>query len=150
VTGPIYVLTSIDIRRPPEAVWPYLVAWEELPRWMEEIRDVRVLGALREGVGVEAEARVRIGGITTRDRIRVTRWDPPAILELEHLGWVEGTGYMELSPTEEGSRLFWREELRAPWSVLGRLGMGLYRPMMRRVFRRDLERLRDIAERETG
>jgi polyketide cyclase/dehydrase/lipid transport protein len=150
VAGPVYVLTNVDIRRPPEAVWPFLVAWEELPRWMEEMREVRLIGAIREGVGVEAEAIVRIGGITTRDRIRVTRWEPPVVLELVHLGWVSGTGYMELSPTEEGSRLFWREALDPPWGPLGRLGMRCYRPLMRRVFRRDLERLRDLVERTPG
>lgn len=146
MAGPVYVLTSIDIRQPPSTVWPHLVAWEALPRWMEEMREVRLLGPRREGVGVEAEAVVRIGGITTRDRIRVTRWEPPAVLELSHLGWVKGTGYMELSPTDEGSRLFWREELDPPWGPLGRLGMLLYRPLMRRVFQRDLRRLREVAE----
>jgi uncharacterized protein YndB with AHSA1/START domain len=146
VDAPVHVLTSVDIARPPEAVWPALVDWERLDRWMEEIRDVRVTSEHRRGVGVEAEATVRIGGLSTRDRIRVTRWDPPTVLEIAHLGWVTGTGYMELSPRDGGSRLFWRETLVPPWGVAGRIGLRLFLPVLRRVFRRDIRRLRDLVE----
>jgi len=143
--APAHVLTTVDLPRPPEEVWPFLVDWERLDRWMEEIRDVRVISEHREGVGVEAEATVRIGGLSTRDRIRVTRWEPPTVLEIAHLGWVRGAGYMELSPTPEGSRLFWRETLIPPWGILGTTGLRLFLPKMRRVFRRDVNRLRDVV-----
>jgi uncharacterized protein YndB with AHSA1/START domain len=137
---------SIEIDRPPPSVWPYLVDWERLDRWMEEARAFRVVGERREGVGVEAEATVRIAGITTRDRVRVTVWDPPRVLELAHLGWVGGRGRMELTPTASGSRLSWREDLTPPWSVLGWLGMRATAPLMRRIFARDLARLRELVE----
>jgi hypothetical protein len=146
MTEPITITMSVDIGRGADAVWPHLVEWEALPRWMTEMRDVRVLSTHREGIGVEAAATVRVGGVSTRDRIRVTRWEPPAILEIAHLGWVRGTGYMELSPTEGGTRLFWREALVPPWGVVGRLGLLLYRPLLRRTFRRDLALLRSLAE----
>jgi uncharacterized protein YndB with AHSA1/START domain len=135
-----------EIRRPAETVWPYLVDWERLDRWMREIRDVRVTTPFREGVGVEAQATVRIAGFTTQDRIRVTRWEPPRILEITHLGWVKGTGYMELSPAGSGCALLWREQLIPPWGPLGRVGMRLLRPVMRRVFASDLEELRRLVE----
>jgi uncharacterized protein YndB with AHSA1/START domain len=140
---------SIRIAREPEVVWPYLVDWERLNRWMLEARDFRVTGTRREGVGVEAEARIRIAGITTRDPIRVTRWDPPSILEMEHLGWVKGTGYMELTPEDRGTEMFWRESLVPPWGWLGAVGMRLVTPFMRGAFRRDLSVLRDLVEAET-
>lgn len=146
VAGPLDITTSIDIRRPAEAVWPWLVDWESLPRWMTEMRDVRVLGDRREGVGVEAVATIRVAGITTTDPIVVTTWEPPAVLEIEHRGWVAGVGTMELAPIEHGTNLFWRESLVPPWGVLGRLGLRLYRPLLARTFVRDLERLRDLVE----
>jgi uncharacterized protein YndB with AHSA1/START domain len=142
----IDIVTSTEIRRPAETVWPYLVDWEHLDRWMREAREFRVTSGTREGVGVEADATIRIAGITTHDRIRVTRWDPPWILEIAHLGWVKGTGYMELSPTEQGCGLFWREQLVPPWGLPGRLGMRTMRPVMRRIFQRDLEELRKLVE----
>jgi uncharacterized membrane protein len=142
----VSITVGIDIDRPPEAIWPHLVDWENLPGWMQEARNVRVTGDLREGVGVEAEATVRIAGITTRDRIRITRWNPPVILEMAHLGWVKGTGYLELSPLERGTHVFWREELVPPWGILGSIGLRLIAPIMRRIFARDLRLLREIAE----
>jgi carbon monoxide dehydrogenase subunit G len=146
---PMVFAMSVEIVRPPEAVWPYLVDWERLDRWMIEARDFRVIGGKREGVGVVAEATVRIVGITTRDRIRVTRWEPPRVLEIAHLGWVRGTGYIEISPIRAGTRLWWREELRPPWGWFGRAGMGLFAPLMRRAFRRDLRLLKGLVESET-
>jgi uncharacterized membrane protein len=144
--APIRVVTSIIVRRPPADVWPFLVDWERLDRWMEDIRSVRVTSPRREGIGVEAEATVRIGGITTRDRIKVTRWEPPTVLEIAHLGWIRGAGHMELVPTDAGSRLVWTETLVPPWGIVGAAGIRLFRPLLRRVFTRDLGRLRKLVE----
>ena len=148
-TGLLVFTMEVEIGRPPETVWPYLVDWERLDRWMEEGRGFRVLGERREGVGVEAEATIAVLGITTTDRIRVTRWEPPAVLEIEHLGWVRGHGLMEVGVTERGSHLFWREALRPPLGGLGRLGMRLLSSVLYRTFRRDLQTLRRLIERET-
>jgi hypothetical protein len=116
---------------------------------MLEARGFRLTGAQREGVGVQAEATVRIAGITTHDPIRITQWEPPRILEMDHLGWVKGTGYMELSPEDAGTTLFWRERLVPPWGWLGAVGMRLVAPIMRRIFQRDLRVLRELVEAET-
>lgn len=122
---------------------------------MLEARDFVVTSARREGVGVEAEAIIRIGGITTRDRVRVTGWDPPRRLSLEHLGWVSGTGDLVLIPVGVGeTRVVWREALRAPrlgplgWlGPAGRVGLLLFRPLLRWIFRRDLRVLAGLVAR---
>lgn len=150
MTRPITIISTIDIERSPETVWPYLVDWEGLARWMHEAREFRVIGEQREGVGVEAEATVRIAGITTHDRIRVSLWQPPFALEITHLGWVKGTGYMELSPIEHGCSVFWREELYAPWGPIGRLGLRLLSRYVRRIFQRDLALLKSLVEQEAA
>jgi len=148
MTRAVSIVSTIDIARPAEAVWPYLVDWERLDRWMREASGFKVIGGQREGVGVEAEATIRIAGIRTRDRIRVSKWDPPVALEVTHLGWVKGTGYIELGPAEVGCHVFWREELFPPWGPLGGLGLRVFAPLMRRVFQRDLDLLRSLVERE--
>jgi uncharacterized protein YndB with AHSA1/START domain len=147
--GPIVLAMTQHVARRPEAVWPYLVDWERLDRWMREASDFRVLTDRREGVGVEAEATVRIAGIATHDRVRVTRWEPPSVLEITHLGWVRGTGYLELSPGDPGTTVYWREELVPPWGWPGRAGMWLAAPLMRWAFRRDLRLLKELVEAET-
>ena len=144
--APVVIVNRIAIARPPADVWPYIVDWERSVRWMEELSDVTVTSPHREGVGVEAVAAVRIAGLTTRDRIRVTRWEPPHRLEIDHLGWVRGQAVMDLAATPPGTLLTWEERLVPPWGVLGAVGLRVFLPAMRRVFRRDIDRLRSLAE----
>jgi carbon monoxide dehydrogenase subunit G len=148
MTRAIDIISTIDIHRPAEDVWPFLVDWEHLDRWMKEASGFEVIGDQREGVGVEAVATIRIAGLRTRDRVRVSKWEPPVSLEIQHLGWVKGAGYMELAPAEDGCHVFWREELHPPWGAFGRLGLRAFVPIMRDVFQRDLVLLKGLAERE--
>lgn len=150
MTRTVDIEISIRIAAPPEAVWPHLVDWERLGRWMKEGSGFHVVSAHRQGVGVEAEATIRIGGIATVDAIRVSRWEPPTLLEIEHRGWVKGRGIMHCLPDAGGTLLVWREELRPPLGSAGALGMHIWKPLMRRTFERDLAMLKDLAERERG
>jgi len=122
-----------------------LVDWDNLDKWMLEASDFKVVSEHREGLGVMAEATIRIAGIKTRDAILVTGWDPPTMLEISHLGWVKGTGVLRCRPDTHGTRLEWTETLIAPWGIFGRLGMFIVAPMMRKIFQRDLEQLRALV-----
>jgi carbon monoxide dehydrogenase subunit G len=136
---------------PPEVVWSLITDWEHQDDWMLEASDFAVIGEQREGVGVEAEATVRIGGIRTRDRIRVGMWEPPRILVIDHLGWITGSGEIQLVPIEGGTRMRWRETLFAPPMLgpVGRFGLQLFAPLLRRTFRRDLRVLRSLVRSRT-
>ncbi|MGH2809292.1 MAG: SRPBCC family protein [Actinomycetota bacterium] len=143
---PVVIDTAIAIAAPPEIVWPYLVDWENLSRWMKEGSGFEVTSQHREGVGVTAVAKIRIAGIVTQDPVRVTRWTPPTTLEIEHLGWVGGAGLMTCSAQAPGTHLAWRETLRPPWGPIGALGLRPFKPLMRRVFARDLRLLKELVE----
>ena len=131
---------------PPDAIWDLITDWEHQDDWMLEASDFVVVSEAREGVGVEAEATITIGGIMTRDRVRVSEWEPPRRLGIEHLGWVTGRGTIELTPVAGGrTHVWWREELEPPLGVLGAAGMTLFKPLMARVFRRDLRILAGLA-----
>ena len=135
---------AIDLPALPQIAWHWLTDWERLPEWMTELSQVRVLGPGRGGVGMEAEGRVRIAGITTIDRMRITGWEPPSRLEIAHLGWVRGGGLMICSPRGGGTRLDWSEWFEPPLGVLGRAGMLLLSPLIRRRFEEDLRRLQAL------
>lgn len=127
-------------------VWELLVDWENQHLWMLEASDFRVLGERREGVGVEAEATIRIAGIRTRDRVRVSAWEPGRHLAIDHVGWVSGRGDLWLSPSgDRTTHLRWREELRGPWGLAGRIGLRLFRPLLVGTFRRDLDALTELV-----
>jgi uncharacterized protein YndB with AHSA1/START domain len=131
---------------PPNIVWRLLTDWEHQDDWMLEATDFTVLSEQREGVGVEAEATIRLAGITTRDKVRVAVWEPPQKLVIEHRGWVSGRGEMSLTPLAgDRTHLFWREELYPPAGILGAVGMTALKPVMGRVFGRDLRVLAGLV-----
>jgi hypothetical protein len=148
VPEPIAIEMETVIEAPPSVVWGYLVDWERLDRWMTEATNFRVVSPQREGLGVVAEATIRIGFIKTTDRIRVTGWNPPHLLRLEHLGWVKGEGLMEPLPHSEATFLRWLELLKPPWGIVGAIGLRLWKPIMRRRFVRDLRLLKIWVESE--
>lgn len=135
---------------PPDVVWRLITDWEKQDRWMLEARDFVVTSSHREGVGVEGEATVSIGGITTRDRIVVTAWEPHRLLAIEHHGWVSGAAEMRLTSLgPESTHLFWQERLYPPMGALGGLGISLFKPVMLRIFKRDLKVLAALTRAET-
>ncbi|MEO6795478.1 MAG: SRPBCC family protein [Candidatus Dormibacter sp.] len=136
----------MTIVRPPATVWRYLVDWERLHLWMSELSALRITSARREGVGVEGQATVRIGGIATTDRIRVTSWEPPTELTITHLGWVSGSGVMRCKDAAGDTAFLWTETLEPPLGLLGWLGMSLLRSLIGQTFAADVARLKTLVE----
>lgn len=134
---------------PPEIVWELITDWEHQDDWMLEATDFAVVSAHREGIGVEAEATISIGGIQTRDRVRITQWEPRQVLGIEHLGWVSGHADMKLLPANGSTRFVWREHFKPPLGVIGALGMTLAKPIMYRIFMRDVRVLISLVRART-
>lgn len=140
----IEVAHTIDA--PAEVIWDLITDWEHQDAWMLEASDFVVLTEQREGIGVEAEATVKIGGISTRDKVVVTGWDPPRRLGIRHEGWVAGAGEIHLTPLRgDRTHVFWREELEPPLGVFGAIGITAFKPLMKRIFARDLRVLGGLA-----
>ena len=136
---------------PPEVVWRLITDWEHQDDWMLEASDFVVTSDIREGVGVEAEATIKIAGITTRDKVRVLGWEPHHRLAIEHLGWVSGKGEMFLTKLGgDRTHLFWREHLYPPLGLAGALGITAFKPVMYRIFKRDLKVLAGLVRAATG
>ena len=146
----ITIDTSGVLSAPPSVVWKLLIDWEKQGDWMLEATDFVVLTSQREGVGVEAEATVSIGGLTTRDRVRVSAWEPERRLEIVHDGWVSGRGEFQLTPRGDVTHVLWREELHPPLGAIGALGLLAFRPLMARIFARDLRILQSLCRVAAG
>lgn len=147
--------TSLEMGRvlpgPPHVVWHLITDWENQGDWMLEASDFVITSPEREGVGVEGEATVKIGGIKTRDKVTVTKWEPNERLGIAHEGWVSGGGEMILTPLEDGStHIFWREDLYPPLGILGAIGLGIFRPLMQWIFDRDLKVLESLVRAATN
>ncbi|WP_433657626.1 SRPBCC family protein [Nocardia sp. CA-128927] len=150
---PIVVTVGAEISAAPQRLWDLLTDWENQGEWMREASDFEVLSPQRSGIGVTVATTVRIGGIATRDRIRIDVWQPPdrsgsSHLGIVHLGWIKGRGDIRLTELPNArTRLDWTEQLQPPLGLAGAAGMRLFAPLFACTFRRDLALLGALAER---
>ncbi len=79
--------------------------------------------------------------------MEVTAWEPGRVMAIRHTGIVTGEGRFELQPIATGTRFVWTEVLRFPRRQGGAVAASLARPVLRRLWRGNLERLRDLVER---
>ena len=143
---PVVLEMSQTLPCKPSIAWELITDWEHQDDWMLEASDFVITSEQREGVGVEGEATVKIGGIKTRDKVRVVGWEPEHRLAIEHSGWVSGRGEMSLTALgEDRTHLYWREELYPPLGFLGTIGITAFKPMMLRIFKKDLRVLASLA-----
>jgi hypothetical protein len=116
---------------------------------MPDVAWVRRLGPERE-LGARLVVRTKVFGIPfATDLLRVSAWDPPRRLAIDHQGLVTGSGEWTLEPLANGrTRFRWVEELRMPPPVLGDLALWLYSPWQRWMLRRSLRNLGRLLEAE--
>jgi uncharacterized protein YndB with AHSA1/START domain len=138
--------TSVVIHAPIERVWETLADVEGQPRWMRDLKAVRIEGHGPIGVGMRAQGDVRILGVQVVDPITITAFEPPRRFAIRHDGRFSGEGDIRLDPGVDGSTTIvqWSETLVPP--ALPYLGSWLLAPILRRVFQADLECLRDLVE----
>jgi carbon monoxide dehydrogenase subunit G len=138
------------IRAAPESVWEVLSDWEGQASWMPDVAWVKPLGAER-GLGARFEVRTRVFGVPlATDVMRVTAWDPPTRLRIEHVGVVRGVGEWRLAPTGHGTAFTWFESIRMPPPILGDVALLAYSPWQRWMLRRSIRNLRRRVEQVSG
>jgi uncharacterized membrane protein len=141
---PFSSLAVIDA--PIERVWEELADIEGQPRWMHEMKSVRLLTRPPVGVGTRGDATVRIFGIGVTDPVEITEFAPPARFAIRHEGTFTGGGVITLEPGADGSTTIvrWDETLIAP--LMPHLWARLAAPIMSGIFQGDLLRFRDLVE----
>jgi uncharacterized protein YndB with AHSA1/START domain len=144
----IELFLCVDIARPPAAVWAAVERIETHVEWMADAESITFLSDQRSGVGTELTCRTRVGPLRTDDRMSVTEWVPSEAMGIVHRGIITGAGRFTLEPTATGTRFCWDERLRFPWWIGGPVAERAARPVLRRVWRQNLERLRSMVERE--
>ncbi len=140
------IRSFVVIDAPPERVWADLADIEGQPRWMREMKEVRILSDGPVGVGTKGEADVRIFGVGVTDPVTVTEFEPPRRFAIRHEGLFGGGGVIELEPGADGTTTIvrWAETLVPP--LLPHLGALLQRPILGRIFQDDLGRFRELLE----
>jgi len=127
-------------------VWDVLTDWERQASWMPDVAWIRLVGSER-ALGARLEVRTKVFGIPlVTDQVRVTAWEPPRRLAIDHVGVVVGVGEWHLESTEGGTRFVWYESFRMPPPILGDLASLLYSPYQRSMLRRSIRNLKRLVE----
>jgi carbon monoxide dehydrogenase subunit G len=135
------ITISIRYETPPERVWDQLADLGSHAGWMADAQSVEFVTAQREGLGTRMRVPTRIGPLRTKDLMTVVEWEPGKAIAVEHVGAVSGVGRFEIAGEGTGTRLTWSETLRFPWWLGGPVGAWLAGPVLRRVWKGNLERL---------
>jgi carbon monoxide dehydrogenase subunit G len=131
---------SLEIGRPPEAVWGYLTEVSNLPAWQSGVRSAR-----REGDRI-VESRHMLGRELTTT-LEIVEEERPRVFELRALDSpVPFTVRHQLEPTGEGTRLTVVGEGEA--GMLPGFAAGIMARRAEKQFRKDFERLKRLLEAE--
>lgn len=146
--SPISSVVVIDA--PIERVWTELADIEGQPRWMHDMKSVRLTTPPPTGLGTRGVSTVRVFGIAVTDPVTITEFQPPTRFALRHEGAVSGSGVITLEPGADGSTTIvrWDERLVAP--LLPHLGAAAFQLVFGPIFQADLFRLRDLVESGTA
>ena len=138
--------SMIVIDAPVERVWAEVADVEGQPRWMHEMKAVRLLTPGPVGVGTVGEADVRIFGISVTDPVQITEFEPPHRFAISHEGSFTGRGLITLESGADGTTTIvrWEERLIPP--LLPHLGALMMTPTLGAIFQADLARLKELVE----
>ncbi len=141
----IRVSTTIDA--PPAQVWDVIEPVERHVDWMADAVRITFRGEGHRGVGTRFECLTRVGPVTTTDVMTITEWRPRESMGIEHEGVISGAGRFTLRRKRRGRTKFgWDERLRFPWWMGGVVGERAAWPLLRRMWRANLIRLKHEVE----
>ena len=143
----VRITVATEIPATPAAVWAAIEDLATHTEWMADAERITFVTEQHAGVGTQFDCLTVVGPLRTTDRMTVTEWEPGVAMGIEHRGTVTGSGRFTLAPSPRGTRFCWSEELHFPWWMGGPAGEIAGRPVLTRVWRRNLDRLRDYVVR---
>ena len=142
----IHLCTVINCT--PEETWASVEDISTHIEWMADAESITFTSDQRSGVGTQFECLTKVGPLKTVDVMTVTAWGPPTRMGIEHRGMVTGSGDFMISSDGRGRTIFcWDEVLHFPWWMGGVIGEYFGRPLLKHVWRANLRRLKERAER---
>ncbi len=141
------ITVEIRIDAPPAVVWVHLADISSHTGWMADATAIRFTSDHREGPGTTFDCDTKVGPLRLVDRMQITAWEPERRMGVRHVGLVTGVGEFVLhADLPSATHMTWSEELRFPWWLGGRAGAWVARPVLGRIWRGNLRRLRDQIE----
>jgi hypothetical protein len=116
-------------------------------RWMDDAEEIRFTSKTTSGIGTTFDCDTRVGPFRLTDHMEVTEWLPGQVIGIRHEGTVSGVGRFTLrraGPYQ--TRFTWEERLSFPLWMGGPVGARAAKPVLRRIWRRNLSRLKALVE----
>jgi hypothetical protein len=144
--GALEITATAIVKAPVETVFTALCAWERQGDWIP-FTTVRVVEG-DGGEGSRIEAVTTVGPAILRDRMRVTRLDPPYEIRVVHYGRVlRGPGVMRCTPLGEArTQVVWHEWFHLPGGLVGRLAGPVLWPGSKAGLTQALRRFARLVE----
>ncbi len=125
-----------------EEVWEDICDIASHVEWMQDAQAIVFTSDQTQGLGTTFDCLTKVGPIRLTDRMEITEWTPRSAMGVRHVGLVTGEGRFTLTATGENTtRFVWAESLYFPWWLGGRIGGWFGRPILRWVWRRNLQLL---------
>jgi hypothetical protein len=140
------IRVSTLIRAPRPVVWQAVRDIASHVRWMHDADRIRITSPGATGVGTTFVCDTRVGPFRLSDRMEVVEWRERRAMGIRHTGLVRGVGRFTLRTRPGGTLFTWEERLRFPSWMGGRLGAIVAKPVLRRIWRRNLAALKRMVE----
>ena len=140
------ITVSVDIKAPLGVVWQAAADLAGHRRWMGDVESIDFDSEAREGPGTVMRVATKVGPFRTVDLMTVTGWEPRRRISVEHRGLFTGRGEFDLSAIGGATRFTWSEDLHFPRRFGGAVGATLARPILTRIWRQNLRRLKELLE----
>jgi uncharacterized protein YndB with AHSA1/START domain len=133
------------IDAPIDAVWAALSDIPGHVRWMDDAVSLTFTSAQRTGVGTAYDCKTKIGPFRTTDRMEITEWEPGRTIGVRHVGLVTGEGRLSIKRVRGGrTQVRWDERLHFPRKLGGPVTATAARPVLRRVWAKNLRNLEEL------
>ena len=133
------IRVQVVIDAAPATVWASVSDISSHVQWMDDAVAIRFQTDQRAGVGTRFDCETRVGPLRTTDTMEVTEWVPERAIAIRHQGLVKGEGRFTLRGLGSGTEFTWEERLSFP--------VWLARPVLIRVWRKNLRNLKRLIER---
>jgi uncharacterized protein YndB with AHSA1/START domain len=134
---------SVELAQPPEAVFPWLLEQDKVPRWTSDLERYEADAPLRTGARVKQV--LKLGGSELVLDLELIRYEPPrAVQSRTETNGVKLTITYDLAPAGAGTKVTQTVEAKAA-SLTARMLIPVVAGRLEKKVTTDLERLRGVV-----
>lgn len=133
---------TIEVPRPPEEVFPWLIEADRVPQWASGVQSYEVSGPLAAGARVRQ--RLSVSGQNVDVDMEIVRYEPPREAETRFsTNGIDVVNVYSLTSDGAGTRLTQSLDAKAR-GMTARLLLPVVQPRLERKLAEDLDRLAEL------